>query len=200
MPRGVKLNLKKKSLLSAIALTLTLIAVISSTVSAPMTVEVTPASVTMNAGETAVFNCLVIGNTVYPVMFQWYVNGVLQTGATGSSLHLTEDNPGTYTIYVVATAGVSVQSDNLKLIVKAVATPTPAATATPTPVETSTPTPVETATPTPVATSTPTPVVTATPTPPPSEGLSMTVIYAIVAVVIIIIIIVAAVVLLRKKK
>jgi hypothetical protein len=202
MPRGAKLNLKNKPLISAIAITFILVALLSATVSAAMIVSVTPAILTVKAGETAAFSCLVIGNPSYPVMFQWYVNGVLQPTATGSSLHITETTPGTYPIYCIASGGQTVQSQSVQLIVNPVSTPTPAATATPAPAATATPTPVATATPTPIVTPTPTPVETATPTATPqaTAGLSITVIYAIAAIVIIVIIIVAAVVLLRKKK
>ena len=121
-------------------------------------VTISPASVAFIVGTPQTFSSTVSGGAS-PYSYQWYLNDIAVSSATGSNWAFTSTSAGTYTIYLKVTDNnaATVQSNN------AAATSTePAPTATPSPTPTPSPNPTPTPAPTQISSSTP------TPTPQPS--------------------------------
>jgi hypothetical protein len=75
------------------------------TVNAALSVTISPSSVTVDVGQSLTFTCTVSGGTV-PCSYQWYLNGVAVSGATGASWTFTPSSTGSYSIYVEVTDSV----------------------------------------------------------------------------------------------
>jgi hypothetical protein len=101
------------------------------TVNTAPSVGITPASVTLDVGQSQLFTSSASGGTV-PYSYQWYLNGVAVSGANGASWTFTLSSSGSYTIYVKITdsVGVTATSNTATVTVN----PTLSVTASPTPV------------------------------------------------------------------
>jgi YVTN family beta-propeller protein len=77
------------------------------TVNSAPTVSITPASWTMDVGQSHLFTSSVSGGTS-PYSYQWYLNGVAQ--GTNSSWTFTPSSAGSYSVYVNATDSTGVRS------------------------------------------------------------------------------------------
>jgi len=75
-------------------------------VSSSLSVTVSPGLAGLDVGQSVTFTSAVSGGTL-PYSYQWYLNGILQTGATGSSWTYTFTSSGSYTVYLKVTDAVS---------------------------------------------------------------------------------------------
>ena len=75
--------------------------------SAPLTVSISPTSVTMDVGQSQLFTSSVTGGTA-PYTYQWYLNGAPVSGATSNSWTFTPTSSGSYTVYLNVTDSVGV--------------------------------------------------------------------------------------------
>jgi YVTN family beta-propeller protein len=75
------------------------------TVNVAPTVSVTPASWTMDVGQSKLFTSSVSGGTS-PYSYQWYLNGSAVSGATSAAWTFTPSSIGSYNVYVVVTDAV----------------------------------------------------------------------------------------------
>jgi len=191
------MKLQKKQVLSAVAIVLTLTAVLLlSDVEAQLkfAAQISPTYTTVAAGQSATFTATVSSDTpgTPPYKYQWYDDHGAIAGQTTSQLMISETLPGTYTFNCIVTdaTGLTTSSPYARLVVTA-AVPTP------------TPTPAPTPTPSPTVAPTATPTVSPSATPSPTQspsGLSLPIeVGIVIAVVVIIIIIAVAVLLLRKR-
>jgi hypothetical protein len=78
-------------------------------------VTISPASVTMNLGESQLFTSSVSGGAP-PYTYQWYLNGVLQ--GTNSTWTFTGSSAGSYTVYVEVTDGTGAQTTSNTATIK----------------------------------------------------------------------------------
>jgi hypothetical protein len=76
------------------------------TVHSGLGVSVSPSSVTMDVGQPQTFTSSISGGTS-PYTYQWYLNGSVVTGATGSSWTFTPSSAGSYSVYVKVTDSAS---------------------------------------------------------------------------------------------
>ena len=81
--------------------------VASVTVNLPLSVSISPTSVTMDVGQSQTFTSSVSGGTS-PYSYQWYLNGAPISGATSPSWTFTPTSPGSYIVYVNVTDNVGV--------------------------------------------------------------------------------------------
>jgi hypothetical protein len=72
------------------------------TVNRRLSVSISPSSVDMRVGESKLFTSTVSGGTS-PYSYQWYLNGILVSGATSSKWTFTPTSAGFYTVYVKVT-------------------------------------------------------------------------------------------------
>jgi hypothetical protein len=72
------------------------------TVNGPLSVTISPTSVTMDVGQSQLFNRSVSGGTG-PYSYQWYLNGSPVSGATGSTWTFTPSSSGSYTVSLQVT-------------------------------------------------------------------------------------------------
>jgi hypothetical protein len=79
------------------------------TVKAALSVTISPTSVKMDVGQSVTFTSSISGGTS-PYYYQWYLNGVAQSGATGASWTFTPSSTGSYTVYVKVTDGACMQA------------------------------------------------------------------------------------------
>jgi GH25 family lysozyme M1 (1,4-beta-N-acetylmuramidase) len=87
------------------------------TVNVPPSITTQPANQTVNQGQNATFSVVAAGTT--PLSYQWTFNGANITGATASSLTITNaqaGNAGTYAVAITNVAG-TVTSGNATLTV-----------------------------------------------------------------------------------
>jgi outer membrane protein assembly factor BamB len=75
----------------------------------PLTVSISPTSVTMDVGQSQQFTSSVSGGTS-PYSYEWYLNGAPVSGATSASWTFTPSSAGSYTVYVKVTDNVGVQA------------------------------------------------------------------------------------------
>jgi outer membrane protein assembly factor BamB len=75
------------------------------TVNGPLSVSVTPTSVTMDVGQQQLFTSTVSGGTS-PFTYQWYANGASVSGATNATWAFTPSSSGSYNVYVNVTDNV----------------------------------------------------------------------------------------------
>jgi hypothetical protein len=75
----------------------------------PLSVSVSPASVTLDVGQSQLFTSTVSGGTL-PFTYQWYLNGSPVSGATSSTWTFTPASTGTHNIYVNVTDNVGVRA------------------------------------------------------------------------------------------
>jgi hypothetical protein len=81
-----------------------------------LSVDISPASVTLNIGQPQTFQASVSGGTA-PYSYQWFLNGnVIQTGAS-SSYTFTPDTGGSDAVYVVVTDGSGAQGASVDAII-----------------------------------------------------------------------------------
>jgi hypothetical protein len=101
------------------------------TVSSLPSVSISPSSVVMDVGQSRVFTSTVLGGTS-PYAYQWYLNGVAVSGATGASWTYAPASAGNYTVYltVVDAASVSATSNVVHITVNTA----PQVTIAPTPI------------------------------------------------------------------
>jgi outer membrane protein assembly factor BamB len=160
-------------------------------VAAP-TVTVSPGTATLNVGQSQLFTATPSGGSGSYTSYQWYVNGVAQSGQTASTFSYSPASAGSYSITATVTdssGATSAQSTAAAVTASATVTSTPVPTAAPTPVPTAKPTPVPTAKPTPVPTASPTPTPTLTPAATAAAFVFGPVDWVIVVIVIIIVLI-----------
>ncbi|MGA2682463.1 MAG: hypothetical protein ABSF44_11775 [Candidatus Bathyarchaeia archaeon] len=93
--------------------------VASVTVNAAPTVNVSPASWTMAAGQTKAFSAIPGGGSDVYSPYKWYVNGVVQSGQTGSNFSFAPVISRSYLISVTVTdsLGASSPQSNASVIV-----------------------------------------------------------------------------------
>lgn len=72
------------------------------TVNRRLSVSISPSYVDVRVGESKLFTSTVSGGTS-PYSYQWYLNGILVSGATSSAWNFTPTSPGSYTVYVRVT-------------------------------------------------------------------------------------------------
>jgi hypothetical protein len=185
------------------------------TVNSALTVTISPTSASLDVGQSQLFITVPAGGSGTYTGYQWYVDGVAQTGQTGSSFSFAPETANSYSVTVTVTDNSGwTSSQSPAVTVQALATSTPTPTPTQPPTSTQTPTPTETASPKPTTTSpsTPTPTpsttinptstVTASPTATPSnssQGIG-TEVYVIIAAIIVVIVVLVAVFVLRRNK
>jgi hypothetical protein len=87
------------------------------TVNVAPTVSITPASWTMDVGQSRTFNSSVSGGAL-PYSYQWYLNGSLVSGATSSSWTFKPTSTGVYEIYVKTTDALNAVAQSSKAQVK----------------------------------------------------------------------------------
>jgi outer membrane protein assembly factor BamB len=78
---------------------------VSVTVNGPLSISITPGSVTMDVGQSQLFASAVSGGTS-PFTYQWYSNGTAVPGATSSTWNFTPSSSGSYNVYVNVTDSV----------------------------------------------------------------------------------------------
>jgi outer membrane protein assembly factor BamB/LysM repeat protein len=78
----------------------------SVTVNLALSVSISPTSASIAPGHSQTFTSTVSGGTL-PYSYQWYLNGVAQSGATGASWTFTSSTTGSYTVYVKVTDSAS---------------------------------------------------------------------------------------------
>jgi len=93
---------KIQIIIVAILISLSICALTSMHAKAAPIVTLSPASLTMDVGQTAVFTADVSG-ALGTLSYQWYVNSVLQAGQVTSTFGYSPTSSGSYQIYVVAT-------------------------------------------------------------------------------------------------
>jgi outer membrane protein assembly factor BamB len=83
-----------------------------------VTIYPTVTAIDNELGESQVFTSTIAGGTS-PYAYQWYLNGSLVLGATGSSWNFTNFPAGSYTVYLNITDNVGIQtiSNNATVIV-----------------------------------------------------------------------------------
>jgi hypothetical protein len=79
------------------------------TANSQLSVTISPASVTMDIGQSQNFTSTVSGGA-YPYSYRWYLNDTAVSGATDSSWMFTASSAGSFTIYVNVTDGVGVRA------------------------------------------------------------------------------------------
>lgn len=112
-----------------------------------LTITVSPATVTLNTGQSQLFTASPTGGSGVYTSYQWYVNGIAQTGQTGATFNYSPATTGTYTITATVTDSsgqASPQSTTATTTVTTSPTPTPTPTTSPTPTPTPDPTPTPT--------------------------------------------------------
>ncbi len=72
----------------------------------PLSVSISPSSVVLDVGQSQLFTSSASGGTS-PYTYQWYLNGAVVSGATGSTWTFTPSSAGSYTVYVNVTDSVS---------------------------------------------------------------------------------------------
>jgi hypothetical protein len=82
------------------------------TAGAPLTVSISPMSVSMGVGQSHLFTSTVSGGAL-PYTYEWYLNGAPVSGATSASWEFTPSSSGSFTVYVDVTddAGNRVKSN-----------------------------------------------------------------------------------------
>ena len=88
------------------------------TVNNALGVSISPSSATMDVTQSKVFTSSVSGGTA-PYSYQWYLDGALVSGATGTGWQYTPSYVGTHNAYVIVTDGdgVSATSNSATIIV-----------------------------------------------------------------------------------
>ena len=76
------------------------------TVNGALSVTISPGTVTMDVGQSQTFLATVSGGTS-SFSYQWYLDGVAVSGATGASWTYTPSAAGSYTVYVIVTDSAS---------------------------------------------------------------------------------------------
>jgi PKD repeat protein len=92
--------------------------VASVTVNSAPSVTISPSSVTMDVGQSQLFQSTVSGGTL-PYTYQWYLNGNPVSGATNPTWTFSPSSAGSYTVYLKVTdnAGVQVTSNTVPVTV-----------------------------------------------------------------------------------
>jgi hypothetical protein len=87
---------------------------------APLSTSISPASVTLDAGQSQLLTSIVSGGAS-PFSYQWYLNGAKVSGATNSTWTFTPSSSGSYTVYLNVTdsVGESAISNNATVTVNA---------------------------------------------------------------------------------
>ncbi len=137
---------------------------VSITVNTAPTVTVSPASWTMNVGQSQTFTATPIGGSGTYTSYQWFIGGLAQAGQNASTLSYSPASSGYYSITVTVTdslGATSVQSSAATVMASVLVSTTPTSTPVPTAKPTATPTPTPTPTAKPTATPTLTPTATA---------------------------------------
>ena len=122
---------------------------VSVTVNIALTVSVSPASTTLNVGQSQLFTATANGGSGTYTGYQWYVDAVSQPGQSASTFSYSPTSVGYHSITATVSdslGSTSVQSSAASAT--ASITPTPTPTASPTP--TLSPTPTTTASPSPI--------------------------------------------------
>jgi hypothetical protein len=78
----------------------------SVTVNDALSASVSPSPVTIDVGQSQLFNSSVLNGTS-PYSYQWYLNGTAVSDATGATWTFTPSSAGSYTVYVKVTDAVS---------------------------------------------------------------------------------------------
>lgn len=76
------------------------------TVNNALSVSILPTAIVVDDGQSRLFTSTVSGGT-YPYTYQWYLNGVAESGATSASWTFTPCSTGPYTVYLKVTDSVS---------------------------------------------------------------------------------------------
>lgn len=84
----------------------------SVTVNAAPTVSVTPASRTMDVGQSATFTATATGGSGAYVSYQWFVNGVSQSGKTAATFNYSTQSAGSYLISATAIDSLGVTASS----------------------------------------------------------------------------------------
>jgi len=72
----------------------------------PLTVSISPSSVTMDVGQSQTFTSTVVGGSS-PYSYQWYLNGAPVSGATNPTWTFTPTSAGSYIVYLNVTDSTS---------------------------------------------------------------------------------------------
>lgn len=178
--------------------------VILITVNSVPSVSVSASSETFTVGQSCTFTANASGGSSSYTRYQWYVNGAVQSGQTGSAFIFSPSTAGSYSVTATVTDSLdatSVQSSTVAVQVSPAPTPTPAPTATSSPTPAATPT--QTPTPSPISTPTPT-ASTSSSSPSATHNVQQgpeTGTYTIIVVVLAIVVVaLIAAILLSKKK
>jgi outer membrane protein assembly factor BamB len=75
------------------------------TVDGPLSISISPSSVTVDVGQSQLFTSSTSGGTS-PFTYQWYANGVAVLGATSFSWNFVSSSSGSYAVYVNITDSV----------------------------------------------------------------------------------------------
>ena len=79
-------------------------------VTGALSVAVSPSTWTMDSGQTEIFNASASGGSGAYSSFQWYLNGVSQSGKTTSTFSFSSTTSGSYTITATVTDSLNVTS------------------------------------------------------------------------------------------
>jgi fibro-slime domain-containing protein len=80
----------------------------------PQTVTITPASVTMDVGQSQLFTSSVSGGAP-PYSYQWYLNGAPVAGATSADWLFAPSSLGNYTVCLWVTCSVGASSSSISI-------------------------------------------------------------------------------------
>lgn len=80
-----------------------------------ISVSVSPASVSLDVGQSQVFNLIVLGGTA-PFSYQWYLDGSLLAGATSASWTYTPSSAGSHTVCSKVKDATSVTGISVALV------------------------------------------------------------------------------------
>jgi PKD repeat protein/KaiC/GvpD/RAD55 family RecA-like ATPase len=79
------------------------------TVNSAPSVSISPSSAVLDVGQSKLFTSSVSGGTS-PYSYQWYLNGVLVSGATNTEWTFTPSSAGSYSVYLKVTDNVAEQA------------------------------------------------------------------------------------------
>jgi hypothetical protein len=83
----------------------------TATVNSALSVSISPTSVTLDVGQSKLFNSTVSGGTS-PYAYKWYLNGSVISGATSGSYTFTPSSHGHYNFFLNVTDSVSMKAQS----------------------------------------------------------------------------------------
>ena len=83
---------------------------VSITVNSALSISISPTSVTLNVGQSQTFSATASGGSGSYSSYQWYVNGVAQSGQTASTFSYSPAASGSYSITVTVTDSLGATS------------------------------------------------------------------------------------------